>query len=175
MGSLGTGNLFNFSFQQNGGWALLSSNPVAQNLVTGHATLSCSTYVYAYVDYAFYAPTGKLGGATVFGIRESFQSAFIGDQIETGARLGIALANNTDLQRTYTLTAKNAAGNTIGTFQSIVPARTAPAKFLDEMTGMGATTGVASLITIQAGDFSNFAAVGLRYVGAVFSTLPASQ
>jgi hypothetical protein len=173
MGTLGFGDTFNFSIQQNGGWALLSTVPSSQNLVSGYATLTCSTYVYAYVDYALYGPAGKLGGATVFSADDSYIAHFIADQAEPGARLGIAIANNTDLQRTYNVTIKNAAGQTIGTTQLVVGARRAFAKFLDEMAA--GTTGIVSYVTVQSPDFSYFGAVGLRFVGGTFSTLPASN
>jgi hypothetical protein len=172
MGTLGVGDTFTFTLQQAGGWALLRTNPAAQNLVSGYATLTCSALVYAYVDYAFYGPSGKIGGATVFDSDEQQEFRFIADQAEPGARLGIAIANNTDVPRTYNITVRNAAGQTLGTGQMTVAGRRSSAKFLDEV--VSGTGGAVSHVLVRASDSSAFGAVGLRFVGSSFSTLPAS-
>jgi hypothetical protein len=108
----------------------------------------------------------------VFDSDEHSEFRFVADQAEPGARLGIAIANNTDLARTYTLTVKNAAGQTIGVGQMTVSGRRSSAKFLDEL--MGGTAGIVTHVMVQSTDFTNFATIGRRFVGATFSTLPAS-
>jgi hypothetical protein len=54
-----------------------------------------------------------------------------------------------------------------------VSARTSLAKFLDEL--IPATAGRISRVTIESADLAYFETIGLRFTGAVFSTIPATD
>lgn len=156
-----------------GGWSHLHSTGL-QPIASGYATLTCSSLVYAHASYSLYAndsvnPT-KLGEATVFSSTESFQRQFIADQTG-GARLGIAIANNTDIAHDYKFTVFSPTGATIGTATVHVPGRSSLPKFLDEIV-TGGTSNQITFVQIQAVDFSQFSAIGLRFTGSIFSTVP---
>src|SRR5437899_6396202 len=96
----------------------------------GYATLTCSEYVYAQALYSYYAKDGtKIAEATVFasagdiGGWSSYR--MIADQ-RGGSQLGIAIANDTDLPRTYQVTINSVSGRVT------IPARTSTGKFLTE-------------------------------------------
>lgn len=88
------------------------------------------------------------------------------DQRE-GARLAVAIANNSDIPRTYRLT----FGSITATTQ--VPARTSLAKFLNELMTLPANA--VRLLKIESTDFTSFGAIGLRFTGGVFTTIPANS
>jgi hypothetical protein len=125
--------------------------------------------VYAEALYSYYATNGtKIAEATVFsseGDVGGFPSyRIIADQ--RGSQLGVAIANDSDLPRTYKLTINSLTGSIT------VPARSAVAKFLTEVVPASANT--VGLLQIESADFSDFYAIGLRFTGATFSTIPAS-
>jgi hypothetical protein len=137
-----------------------------QALHSGYATLTCSEYVYANVLYTLYGSNGfKIAEATVFGTSESFWYArMIFDQ-SGGEQLGLAIANNTDIPHTYRIT--------VGTRSTTVsiPARRSLARFVGELiTGLPAK----GILKIEAIDYSSFSAVGLRFTGGIFTTIPAN-
>ena len=173
MNNFGTQNTFNFTLAPNGGWNHLSTNPNVPALELGYATLSCSDGVYAIVEFSLYEQSKKTGGATVFSNGEWESARYIADTREAGSRLGIAVANNTDLPRTYRLTVSNAGGTPLGNTQFTIPGRTSQAKFLDEL--ISGTSGILTLVTIESIDHSDFSSIGLRFVGPVFNTIPSAQ
>src|SRR5262249_34302583 len=120
--------------------------------------------------YTSYAKDGtKIAEATVFasggdlGGWESYR--MIADQ-RGGSQLGIAIANDTDVPRTYQITINSLSGRVT------LPAHTSAGKFLTDLVpGSGNTVGV---LTVQSTDLSGFYAIGLRYTGGIFTTLPAN-
>jgi hypothetical protein len=168
---VGTSDTFSFTVPANGGWYYLFTSPfAAPTLQAGYATLTCTNYVYANFDYSYYEGSRKAGGATVFSTPTAPSARFVVDQSESSARLALAIANNTDLSRTYTMTVRNTSGNLVGTTQIIIPPRQSTARYIDEL--VGGTTGILCQVTLQSNDGSDFAVIGLRFVGAVFTTVP---
>lgn len=160
----GTGSVFSITIPAGSFYA--GRTAANQGFASGYATLTCDKYTFAQVLYSFYAANGgKLGEATVFSTQETYSQRLVVDYRD-GARLGIAIANNTDLTRNYKLT----LGTRTATVQ--VPARTTRARFLDELLTVAANE--VGLVKIEYVEFSQFAAVGLRFTGAVFSTIPAN-
>jgi hypothetical protein len=133
---------------------------------SGYSTATCSTPVHAQTLYSFYAANNvKIAEATVFSSTERSSAKMIVDYRE-GARLGVAIANTTDLAHTYTFT----LGSNSASF--LVPSHITGAKFVDEL--MSVPAGTTGILKIQSDDFSQFAAIGLRFTGAVFTTIPAN-
>ena len=92
-----------------------------QSFQSGFATFTCDKSVFANVLYAFYSASGvKLSEATVFSAAPSIQSRLILDHRD-GARLGVAIANITDIARTYTITLTE--GPNVKTTSITVPAQ----------------------------------------------------
>ena len=173
--AVGPFSIFSVTVPQGHGW-LHARSTAGQAFKSGYATLTCSSYVYANVLYSLYlpGPAGvggiKAGEATVFSSDDEYVARIIADQTE-GARVGVAIANNTDLQHTYRVSVNGADGVIIGNATFSIPARSASAKFVDEMVPAAAHQLVN--VTIDTADFSLFSAIGLRFTGAVFTTIPA--
>ena len=139
----------------------------------GYATLTCSNSTFAEVTYSLFAANGsKISEATVFSSRESSVGRRLLVDGRDGARLGVAVANTTDLTRMYDLTLRDATGSTVSTGTMSVPAKTSLAKFVDEL--MTVPAGSISMLDIRPQDFSDFATIGLRFTGPVFTTVPAN-
>ena len=142
-------------------------------LGTGYATVTCDNSVFAEVTYSFYSVSSvKVAEATVFSSSPSFRRKIAVD-LRDGARVAVAIANDTDLQRTYDLTLRDAAGDTVSTGSVVVPARSNLARFIDEMMTLRLGQGVYRL-EVRSADFSDLSAIGLRFTGAVFTTVPAN-
>jgi hypothetical protein len=171
---VGTTDTFNFTLPANGGWYYIATSQTSPaNLQAGYATLVCSDTVYANLDFNLYEQGRKTGGATVFSSGEWSEARYISDQTEVGARLALAIANNTDLSRTYRIQVHNTSGTLVAQTTVSVPARRSLAKFLDEI--VSGTTGLLTRVTVESTDVSDFASVGLRFVGPTFTTLPPAQ
>lgn len=170
-GLFGDVNNFTFTLQGNQ-WGYILTRPTVP-LQVAYGTLTCSTFVYAFLEYSLYYVSGngavKLGGAAVFSSEESFRAKYIHDGSEDSSQLGIAIANNTDIPRNYTITVRDSVGAVVGTSKFQVAARRSRAQFLDEMvTG---TNGRLVHALIESDDFTSFTSIGFHFVGAVFSTV----
>ncbi len=147
------------------GWVIASTN-AAQAFQSGYATLLCDTKVEAQLLYSYYSPDGtKLSEATVFSSPPNSTVQVLADQRE-GARLGLAIANDSDQSSTYTLNAGGASTTTTIT----LPPRTSLAKFLDELVPEISPDNVGIVqVTASGGSAS---VVGLRFTGSIFTTIP---
>lgn len=163
----GVGSSFSFPVP---GFAIVPTNGT-QELQTGYATLSCDTPVYANLLYTSYSPQGvKIAESTVFSSEPSEAKALVLDQTE-GARLAVALANDTNAPHVYTLSLKTDTGTT-QTAQVQIQATTSLARFVDEL--MVVPPEAQRLLEITSDDGTRFSAIGLRYTGSLFTTFPAN-
>jgi hypothetical protein len=170
LGSMGLHDSFPITVPGNYGWAYLRTG-ADQTLKTGYATLTCSTYVYAEILYSFYASDGsKLSEATVFSSGPGFQLRLIADQTE-GAKLGIAIANNSDISQNVTVTVTSDSDAAVGSATITIPARSSIAKFADEL--IPSSVNRLCRVTIQSPDYADFYVIGLRFTGRAFTTIPA--
>lgn len=143
----------------------------AQSIQTGYATLTCDTPVYANLIYSSYSPAGdKIAEATVFGSDPANAKSLVVDQ-SGGARVGVAIANDTNQAHTYTLSLETVLGTT-QTAQVQIQAKASIAQFLDELILI--PPDAERLFEIRSDDGSSFSAIGLRFTGAVFTTVPAN-
>ena len=140
-----------------------------QQFQGGYGTLSCDVRVYATAVYTYHAANGaKIGEATVLSSEEVFWfTRFIADHRD-GARLGVAIANDTDMQHTYKISAT--VNGAVRTNQFVVPAGKNVGKFIDELIQF--PSGTVTWLEIEALDQSYFYGVGLRFTGGVFTTIP---
>ena len=149
------------------GWTITSTTG-SQNLQTGYASLQCTpTAVEAQLLYSYYAANGtKLSEATVFSSPSGSTASVVADQRE-GARLGLAIANDTDQTVNYSISVTGATG---GPATFALPPRTSTARFIDQfVSGIPAN----NLGTVQVSSSSGTASViGLRFTGNVFTTIP---
>jgi hypothetical protein len=166
--NLGQGRSSLFTINVAQGSYFVGITAADQSIATGYAVLTCSDYVFAQALYSFYAANGtKIAEATVFASDADigdFSYRMIADQ--RGSNLGIAIANDTDLPRTYRFT--------VGTLSQTVtvPARSSLPRFVTEI--LPATANTVGVLKIESVDFSDFYAIGLRYTGAAFTTVPAN-
>ena len=146
----------------------------AWQLQSGYATVGCDNYgISGHLTYATYDAFGtKISEATVFPTKwESYRYSIIVDGGD-GARLGLAIANNTDLSRTYDFTLWDESGGMVSTGSATVPARSNSARFLDELISPPPASGIVYLLEIRSSDYSRFSMIGIRVTGSVFSTVP---
>ena len=166
--NLGQGRSSLFTINVAQGSYFVGTTAADQSMATGYAVLTCSDYVFAQALYSSYAADGtKIAEATVFasdGDIGAFSYRMIADQ--RGSNLGIAIANDTDLSRTYRFTL-GALSQTV-----TVPPRSSSPRFLTEILPASANT--VGVLKIQSLDFSDFYAIGIRYTGGAFTTVPAN-
>lgn len=141
-----------------------------QTLQNGYATLTCNKYVYASVQFAYYNGVGtKLGEATVPSVTfESFESRMVFDMTE-GALFGFAVANNTDISHTYDVTLTGSFGTRTGSFN--LGPRSANGMFVSDLI-TNIPAGATGIMRIRSRDYSDHSAMGLRFTGGVFTTIP---
>jgi hypothetical protein len=140
-----------------------------QSLRSGYATLECSASVEAQLLYSYYSPAGvKISEATVFSSAPARQLQILADERE-GARLGLAIANDTDQSTTYSLVVGDASGNVVGTTNITLAARSARAAFLDEFLPVPPGNYGQVLLSSDSGSAS---LIGLRFTGTNFTTIP---
>jgi hypothetical protein len=164
-----SGNVFDFTLPVN--QFLQLKTLAAQPFASGYASLTCSEAVFSRVTFAYYTPARKMGEATVYAVVPKDSFRLIGDQMD-GSKLGVAIANDTDAEKSFELTLRRTDGSTYDTVTIVVGARSRLARFVDEI--LPSTAGKALEVDIHAADSSNFAVIGLRYTGGVFNTIPAN-
>ena len=157
----------------NGGWDIFRTSGT-QTLRTGYAVLECPIDVTAQVIYGYYAANGvKLSEATVFSSPAARSFQLISDQRE-GARLGFAIANDTDTAASVTISASSVINNAVVdvgfTVVNIAP-RTNFVSFLDEVITGIPFNQIGPIVVTSSVPVSM---IGLRFTGAAFTTIPAT-
>jgi hypothetical protein len=139
-----------------------------QPIQSGYAVLECSDFVYASVILSYYAPDNrKIGEATVPSSVEAVVSRMVLD-VRGGVQQAFAIANNTDFVRSYVLSL--ASEGTTRSVRVFVPARRNLARYVHEFLPIAPDS--VGMLTIQSEDFSSFSAVGFRFSGSLFTTIP---
>ena len=141
------------------------------SLSTGYATLECDDWVQAYATFTEYIPSpndsgyDKLAEAAVFSSESGFlfEAEMVVDTTRD-SRLAMALTNIRGLPELFTLE----FGGLAATIE--VPGRSQRAFFLDEVIDVPREQ--VSLLRIQSDSFDGSGAIGLRYKGGIFSTVP---
>lgn len=139
-----------------------------QAIQSGYAVLECTDFVYASVILSYYASdNSKIGEATVASSVEAVVSRMVLD-VRGGVQQAFAIANNTDFARSYVLSL--ASGGTTRSVRVFVPARRNFARYVHEFLPIAPDS--VGMLTIQSEDFSFFSAVGFRFSGSLFTTIP---
>ena len=169
----GRGSVFTVTVPGNGFVSFRTTG--AGRLQSGYATLGCDSRISGQLTYASYDASGtKYGEATVFPTEvESSSYSMIVDGRD-GARLALAIANNTDFSRTYNLTLRDWSGSRVSTGSVRVSARSNVAQFLNDLISPHPASGIVYLLEVRSSDNSDFSMIGLHVTGFVFSTVPAN-
>lgn len=139
-----------------------------QSFKQGYAELACDTEVTAQILFSYIAADGHvISEATVFSSPPSYISQLIYD-VKPGVYLGVAIVNNTSTARDYMVFANNTNYKVI-----TIPAHSQVAKFVNEwLPNLTAQYfGVFGVYDMGGSNFSTYA-IGLRYTGQAFTTLP---
>ena len=143
-----------------------------QTFQSGYATVQCSVSVYAQAVYSFYSPAGlKLSEATVFSSPPANQLQVLVDARES-ARLGIAIANDSDQSATYNIVVTDANGATVGSTSRTLSARASVADFLDNFVTL--SPNFVGAVVVSAPTGRTVSVIGLRFTGTAFTTIPAT-
>jgi hypothetical protein len=148
---------------------VITSTRAAQSFKSGYATLRCSANVEAQLLYAFYGASGvKIAEATVFSSPAGAATQILADSRE-GARVGVAIANDTDEAANYTLFAYDNNGKQVGSATIAMNARSNRAAFADELMRLPAGHFGRIIVSSTNGTAS---IIGLRFTGGAFTTIP---
>jgi hypothetical protein len=135
---------------------------------SGYATLQCTFAVEAQLLYSFYTSSGaKISEATVFSSPAAASVQVLADEREN-AKLGFALANDSDQTVTYTVTITGAG--VLGNGSITLGPRSASAQFVDDVVP-GVPPGVLGQVLVSSST-GKASIIGLRFTGGVFTTIP---
>jgi hypothetical protein len=137
----------------------------------GYLTLQCSGTVSAIVMYTYHNPAGiPLSGAAVFPSSQGNHSVFVADQ-RNGARLGIAINNDSDVLMRILVEARSSVSELVSAQSIIIPPRASVAQFIDQFLVLAPD--FVGQIHLTA-DSDKLSAIGFRYSGHIFATIPPS-
>jgi hypothetical protein len=129
--------------------------------------------VYAQAVYSLYEPNGvKVSEATVFSSPSVARAQVLADNRE-GARVGIAIANDSDQVNTYTITAYDSNGTMVGSTAKTLQGRVSTADFLDNWIP-DIPADYFGQVMVQSTTGGTASVIGLRFTGAAFTTIPAT-
>jgi hypothetical protein len=159
-----------------GGFVIKSTKGTA-SFASGYATLSCDQPVAASVLYQFGSTSGILGLATVFSSPRSLVAQYTVPNTNTGLRLGLAIANDTDLAEDYLVILSNSDGAELGRTTLTIPPRSTIARFVNELftvppLGFQGSVGIVSAKVLNGAGGGEFRTIGVLFWGTTFSTLP---
>jgi hypothetical protein len=163
---------FNSSYSMPPGSWIIAPTSGTQQFQSGSATLDCSFKVEAYLVYSLYsADDVKLSEATVFSSALGSGKQILADGRE-GARMGLAVANDSDSTASYTVTAADSTGVSTGTATQTLSPRSSRAAFVDEIVSV--LPNAISRIFVISQNNAYLSAIGLRFTGPTFTTIPAT-
>jgi hypothetical protein len=166
----GNGNSRTFTVAS-GGWNIYRS-PGSQNYDGGYATLNCTGSVTAQILYTFHSPSGiVLSEATVFSSPAATYAQLLVDQ-RNDAQLGIAVANNGSGTKEFVIVAIDASDTEVGRVSTQVASGGQITKFLSELIDVPPNYVGQVLIYTNSADTLNIFAIGLRFTGIAFTTIP---
>jgi peptidyl-Asp metalloendopeptidase len=153
-----------------GMWSITTSISSTQTLASGYAVLQCQMPVEAQLLYSFYSASGgKISEATVFSSPPAGNVQVLADNREASS-LAIAIANDSDQDMTYTITALDRSGNPAGTIGVPIAARRSIARFLSDLIPLPANHYGPVLVTSKG----SASLIGIRFTGGIFTTIPES-
>jgi hypothetical protein len=159
-----------------GGFTIRGTKGTA-SFASGYATLSCDQPVAASVLYQFGTATAILGLATVFSAPRSLVAQYTVPNTNTGIRLGLAIANDTDVDEQYVAILTTSDGGEVGRTNLTIQARSTIARFVNELftvppAGFFGSVAIISAKLLSGATAAEFRTVGLLFFGNTFSTMP---
>jgi len=154
-----------------GGWNIYKS-PGSQDFRGGYLTLNCSLPVTAQVLYSFVSPSGiVISEATVFSSPPASYAQLLTDQ-RSSAQLGIAIANDGTTTKEFVIVVIDATDTEIGRRSVQIAGGSQIARFLNELISVPADYVGQVVIYTNSNDTLDVYAIGLRFTGAAFTTIP---
>jgi uncharacterized delta-60 repeat protein len=139
---------------------------------SGYLSLACTAPVAAQVLYAFRSSTGVvLGEATVFSSPAATVAQLFVDQ-RNGSQLGIAVANPSSTAKEIVIVANDQTGTEVGKSSVQLAAGAQTARFLSDLVQVPPNFRGPVQIYSNSTAASDIYAIGLRFNGAVFTTIP---
>ena len=155
-----------------GGLAIISTPGTQQPLRVTYATLYCSAPVTAQLLYSYFSESGSLvSEATVFSSPVAKVAQLVADQ-RKGARLGFAVANDGLESSEFLVQAFDSTDVEIGRTNLRIAGRSQTARFINDLIPLPSDFVGRVLISAATPEAGNFYAMGLRFTGAVFTTIP---
>ena len=156
------------------GWTILKTAPSqGMEASSGMAVLDCSEEVSANTLFSLEVGGSLVSEAVVKSPEEIVSgeslAQFIADHRD-GARFGVAVANPSDQPISVVVAVFDSGGQQIGDTTVYLPANDFRAFFVDELLTI--PTGHTGQVVIAA--TGSFYAIGLRFTGLVFTTIPAT-
>jgi sugar lactone lactonase YvrE len=149
--------------------------PGTQTIKTGYMTLACSSAVTAQVLYSLRSSSGAvLSEATVFSSPPVTTAQLFADQ-RGGAQLGIAVANNSNASKNILIVASDIAGTEVGRTTLPVSSKSQIATFLSDLVKAPDNFLGTVRISEAGGNTADIYAVGLKYTGNAFTTIPVTS
>jgi hypothetical protein len=168
-GNLTVADAFTITLEP-GGSEILGTTGAA-SFHSGYVTLECTSPVTSLVLYAYHDSTGTpMAQASTFSSTPETSLRFVVDQ-RSGARLGIAVNNDSNAKMALLVEAFDTMGQPVATRTLELTARTTLARFVDELLPLDA--GFVGHVRFSS-DGHSFTALGLRYQGSSFTSIPAS-
>jgi hypothetical protein len=166
----GNGSTYTFTVVR-GGWSIITT-PGTQSLRSGYATLDCNAPVAAQVLFSSFSPAGiLLSEATIFSSPIATIAQLLADQ-RNGAQLGVAIANTRSASTEFIVMAIDQNDREIGRTTVQLPGQSHLARFLNELITVPSGFTGQVLISTTPSTVGNIYAIGLRFTGPVFTTIP---
>jgi sugar lactone lactonase YvrE len=149
--------------------------PGTQTIKTGYMTLACSSAVTAQVLYSLRSSSGVvLSEATVFSSPPVTTAQLFADQ-RSGSQLGIAVANNSNASKNLQIVASDVSGTEVGRTTLSVSSKSQLAAFLSDLLKVPENFLGTVRISEAGGNTADVYAVGLKYTGNAFTTIPVTS
>lgn len=154
-----------------GGWYVFRGSGT-QSFQSGFLTVSCTGSVTAQVQYSYHNAAGTtLSEATVFSSPAATVAQLLADQ-RGGSQLGIAIVNNGSTSKPFVIAAVDASDNLVGRTTVQIAAQSQTSRFLSELVSLPASFVGQVYIYSDTSSIRDVYAIGLRYTGAAFTTVP---
>ena len=168
-----SGTSIPLTFGMNGWTILKTAPPQSMAVSSGMAVLDCSAEVSANTLFSLEVGGSLVSEAVVQSPEEIVSgeslAQFLADHRD-GARFGVAVANPSNQPISVAVTVADLDGQEIGNTTVDLPANDFQAFFVDELVTI--PTGHTGQVVMAA--TGSFYAIGLRFTGLVFTTIPAT-
>jgi len=161
-----------FTIEIEAGQGDVLTTPGSAEFRSGYVTIQCEQPIDAVVLYALHGPSGiTMSEAAVLSAGQSSLSQLVADQ-RNGARLGVALNNDSDRPVIVRMKATSYSEAMNGSYSLTIPPRSTVSRFVDEVVALPAD--FVGQILVESGS-DKITVMGFRFAGLAFSTIPANS